>query len=149
MVVDDDRRGDREAFANAEEVEVLVDDVVVPVDFAGVGIARLGADRDGCLQCRDLGWRQFRRKVMGGVLPGDRLARGIERGGRPIVEVGIGEGNDAERGRIDRRTVGYVRKFTGRIRQNRASGIDHRQIVGSREDHRHLLGRAVAKGEPA
>ena len=39
VVIDEDRRGDREAFANAEEVEVLVDNVVVPVDFAGVGIA--------------------------------------------------------------------------------------------------------------
>ena len=33
MVIDEDRRGDREAFANAEEVEVLVDNVVVPVDL--------------------------------------------------------------------------------------------------------------------
>src|SRR5262245_26396230 len=55
VVIDEDLRGDREAFANAEEVEVLVDNVVVPVDFAGVGIAGLGADRDACFQYRDLG----------------------------------------------------------------------------------------------
>src|SRR6476660_3039031 len=101
MVIDEDRRGDREAFTDAEEVEVLVDNVVVPVDFAGVGIAYLGADRDGCFQYRDLGWRQFRRKVMGGVLSDYRLARGMECGGRSIVEVGIGEGNDTEGGGIN------------------------------------------------
>ena len=34
---------------------------------------------------------------MRGILPGDGLAReSIERGGRPIVEVGIGEGDDTE-----------------------------------------------------
>ena len=35
--------------------------------------------------------RELRRVVVRRVLPGDGLVGGVDRGGRPIVEVGIGE----------------------------------------------------------
>ena len=101
VVIDDNRRGDRQRFAAGKEVEIAIDDIVVPVDVAGVGIAGLGADRDGRLQRRDLGRCQFRGEVMRGILPGDGFARGIDRSRRTVVKVGIDEGNDAG-GRIHR-----------------------------------------------
>ena len=54
VVVDDDGRGNREAFADAKEVELVVDDAVAPVDFAGIGVAGLSADCERCLQRCDL-----------------------------------------------------------------------------------------------
>jgi hypothetical protein len=44
MVINDNRRGDREAFATTEEIEILVDNVVVPVDVAGIGISFVWSD---------------------------------------------------------------------------------------------------------
>ena len=73
------------------------------------------------------------------VLPRHGLAGGIDRGGRPVIEIGIYERDDAG-GRIYRRTIGHVWKFTGHICQDRASSVDDRGIVGSRENNRHLLG---------
>ena len=139
MVVDDDRRGDRETFANAEEVEVLVDDIVVPVDFAGVGIAGLGADRDGRLQCRDLGGRQFRR---------ESCVASCQVTVSPAA-LSVAVGRSLRSGSVKATTPSGVELIAVLLVTPGSSlvefakielPIDPRQVVGSREDHRHLLG---------
>jgi hypothetical protein len=92
VVVNDDRRGNGDSFPVTEEVELFVNDAVVPVDFAGIGVARLSADCECCLERCDLGGGQLRRVVVRRVLPRECLVRRIDRVCRgAVIEIGIGE----------------------------------------------------------
>ena len=140
VVINGDGRGNSEALADRKKVKILVDDLVAPVDVAGIGVARLRGDRDGPFEQCDLGGSQLRSIVMRRILPRDGLQRGVDAcGRRPIVEIGIGECDHA-RGRICCRTAGHVRQLAERVRQDGATGNNERGVVGAGKDDCHWLG---------
>ena len=144
VVINGDGRGNSEALADRKKVKILVDDLVAPVDVAGIGVARLRGDRDGPFEQCDLGGSQLRSIVMRRILPRDGLQRGVDAcGRRPIVEIGIGECDHA-RGCVRCQAACNGRLLADRTSQGGLCCVHGRGIVRAGEDNRHVLGCAVA-----
>ena len=78
MVSNGDGRGNRDFFANGKKVQILVDDLISPVDITGIGIACLRGDREGRFEECDLGGSQLSGIVMRRIGPRDSLQRGVD-----------------------------------------------------------------------